>query len=503
MSSQVNHHMNTLFQNGLKIVRTHQQPILQEWEKVLSYLQQTGEKSAKNTEETIHYFSGQFFYQEIDEPEKSNVSLSFHSKSIQTNPFILTLLENAVHKVIQAREKLSFQDHQAVQYLFSAIGEDLLTQPYTQYFAIDSFLKSLVSSNQLPIEWTAIAIKKDQSYIVEKWFNNMNQDLLLGSDALKADTIYSLSELLLNQMTEINRKKSNVLPIPYEDSTLLVCVNHQDTSHVMPFITYALEIFRNGKDTLNVSKQEHKWKDSVIMFNEKIMRAQTYDEAVENITAGFVNYLPFDRCALFSYSINEQMGFGLFGHRLDNEAIQNITEDVNNLPLIQNNLKILQLFGENVNYLQPIYMKDASFGFPDIYVQQFNLRSVVVAPIFISSSSKLLGAAILDQGPGRYFKVAQETFSALIKFGQSAGEILAKYQNGRHDDQPKQETLHLSPREIEVLKLMAEGASTNEAASDLYLSEYTVRDYVSAIMQKMESKNRTEAVARAIREGLI
>ena len=50
---------------------------------------------------------------------------------------------------------------------------------------------------------------------------------------------------------------------------------------------------------------------------------------------------------------------------------------------------------------------------------------------------------------------------------------------------------------------MAEGASTSEAALNLNLSEYTVRDYISSIMQKMDARNRTEAVARAIREGVI
>ena len=50
---------------------------------------------------------------------------------------------------------------------------------------------------------------------------------------------------------------------------------------------------------------------------------------------------------------------------------------------------------------------------------------------------------------------------------------------------------------------MAEGESTTGAADKLHLSEYTVRDYITAIMQKMEAKNRTEAVARAIRKGVI
>src|SRR5699024_12245521 len=61
----------------------------------------------------------------------------------------------------------------------------------------------------------------------------------------------------------------------------------------------------------------------------------------------------------------------------------------------------------------------------------------------------------------------------------------------------------LSPREIEVLKLMEKGASTHEAASALHLREYTVRDYVSTIMQKLGARNRTEAVAKVIRNNII
>src|SRR5699024_6660986 len=186
-----------------------------------------------------------------------------------------------------------------------------------QYFSIDTFLKNLVASNQLPIEWTAIVLKEKETFIVEKWFNNMDQDLLLGSDVLKANTIYSLSELLLAQMPHEKRSKYTVLPIPHDDITLLVCVHHENSNHITPFLTYALQIFQNGKETLNLTKKEQQWKDSIIMFNEIIIRSQTFNEAVENITAGFVNYLPFERCALFSYSVNDQMGFGLFGQRLD------------------------------------------------------------------------------------------------------------------------------------------------------------------------------------------
>ncbi|WP_167751306.1 response regulator transcription factor [Lentibacillus salicampi] len=500
MSLTINHQMDSLFQNGLDIVRSHPYPIMNEWESILSHLQRTGKKSASNMETAISFFTEYFFSQDNEQPENLKPRCP---EAFQPSQSTLTLLENAVHKVTQLQKNHSYQDHQAIRYLFSTISQDIFTQPYQQYFSIDFFLKNLVSSNQLPIEWTAIIIQKDQSYVLEKWFNNLSQDLLLGNDTLKADTVFALSELLLSQMPWQNRKKYNVLPIPHDDVTLLICVDHDDTSHVMPFITYALQMFQNGKDSFEITKQEQQWKNSVIMFNETIMRSNNYNEAIENITAGFVNYLPFERCALFSYSANEQTGVGLFGHRLDNKAIQNISEDISQLPLIRDNLQLVRLFGKTMNYLQPIYIKDASIGFPDHYVKQFDLKSVVIAPIFVSSNNRLFGAAILDQGAGKHFKVSQDTFTALLKFGQSAGEILAKYYHKHTRDDHQSGTLHLSPREIEVMKLMAEGASTSEAASDLNLSEYTVRDYVSAIMQKMDARNRTEAVARAIRQGLI
>ncbi|WP_175631919.1 response regulator transcription factor [Virgibacillus siamensis] len=499
MSLTLNHHMDNLFLYGLKVVQTNQNQIEKEWEKILSHLKETDEKFAVNMETAIHFFTEYFFSQEGDSAGRD---LHEQAASFHKNQFTITLLENAVHKVIQDKGNHSYQDHQAIQYLFSTISEDILTHPYHQTFSIDSFLNSLVNSNQLPIEWIAIVIKKDQSYVVEKWFNDVNRDLLLGNDSFHADTVYELSELLLGQMIK-DKKKYNVLPIPHDDVTLLVCSQQDVTSQVIPFITYTLKMFENSRQSLKRIKQEQGWKDSVIMFNETIMRATNYKEAVENITAGFVNYLPFERCALFSYSVSEQTGIGLFGHRLDNQAIQNITEDISQFPIIQNNLQAVQLFGKTMNYPQPIYIKDASMGFPDRYIRQFNLRSVVIAPIFTSTSNKLFGAAILDQGAGNHFKVTQETFTALIKFGRSAGEIMAKYYSERPENEKKPATLHLSPREIEVMKLMAEGASTSEAAGELNLSEYTVRDYVSAIMEKMKASNRTEAVARAIREGLI
>src|SRR6266404_6324988 len=61
----------------------------------------------------------------------------------------------------------------------------------------------------------------------------------------------------------------------------------------------------------------------------------------------------------------------------------------------------------------------------------------------------------------------------------------------------------LSEREIEVLKLMAEGKSNKEIGSALFISEGTVKSHVKAIFAKLNVVSRTEAVANATRRGLI
>jgi two-component system nitrate/nitrite response regulator NarL len=61
----------------------------------------------------------------------------------------------------------------------------------------------------------------------------------------------------------------------------------------------------------------------------------------------------------------------------------------------------------------------------------------------------------------------------------------------------------LSARETQVLRLLADGQTTDAAAQSLFLSPATVRSYVESAMQKLASRNRTHAVAAAIRAGYI
>lgn len=59
----------------------------------------------------------------------------------------------------------------------------------------------------------------------------------------------------------------------------------------------------------------------------------------------------------------------------------------------------------------------------------------------------------------------------------------------------------LTEREKEVLVLMADGKNTKEIASELYLTTGTVRNYISAILDKLDVSNRIEAIKRIKEKG--
>jgi len=81
----------------------------------------------------------------------------------------------------------------------------------------------------------------------------------------------------------------------------------------------------------------------------------------------------------------------------------------------------------------------------------------------------------------------------LDEFARLGGEAASR--GGRRDD--------LTAREQEVLQLVSEGATNKEIAASLYLSEHTVNFHVRNILSKLHLRNRAQAVAYAIRTGLV
>lgn len=61
----------------------------------------------------------------------------------------------------------------------------------------------------------------------------------------------------------------------------------------------------------------------------------------------------------------------------------------------------------------------------------------------------------------------------------------------------------LTAREQEVLDLLAEGLSNKAIAARLAISEHTVKFHVSAVCAKLAAENRTDAVRKAVQQGLV
>ena len=62
---------------------------------------------------------------------------------------------------------------------------------------------------------------------------------------------------------------------------------------------------------------------------------------------------------------------------------------------------------------------------------------------------------------------------------------------------------HLTERELEMLRLVARGASNREIAQKLVITEGTVKSHLNHVLRKLDARNRTEAVARARGLGVL
>lgn len=83
--------------------------------------------------------------------------------------------------------------------------------------------------------------------------------------------------------------------------------------------------------------------------------------------------------------------------------------------------------------------------------------------------------------------------------GLAASILADTSRQARESQQPKV----LTQREEEVLQLIADGCSTPEVAEQLYISQKTVKNHLASIYQKLEARDRTQAVIHAVRMGIV
>lgn len=117
--------------------------------------------------------------------------------------------------------------------------------------------------------------------------------------------------------------------------------------------------------------------------------------------------------------------------------------------------------------------------------QGYCLKGVAAEALVLAIQSVAAGASWWD---------AQATQQIRAQFQQPTTEVP---QSAPVPDNP------LTQREREILALIASGKSNSEIAESLYIATGTVRVHVHAILQKLEVRDRTQAVVIALRNGLI
>jgi DNA-binding NarL/FixJ family response regulator len=108
-----------------------------------------------------------------------------------------------------------------------------------------------------------------------------------------------------------------------------------------------------------------------------------------------------------------------------------------------------------------------------------------------------------ESDPDDVLSAIYATYDGLVLLSATTAETLAAV----YGDQPQENEAELSEeitsREMDVLRMLAEGLVNKDIAVRLGISEHTVKFHISSILDKLGASTRTEAVTLGIRRGLI
>lgn len=143
-----------------------------------------------------------------------------------------------------------------------------------------------------------------------------------------------------------------------------------------------------------------------------------------------------------------------------------------------------------------MYLPDTQF----VVFTAFDTDERIVSAVQAGAKGYLLKGAPRED----IFRAVRTVSSGGSLLEPEVASKLLQHISGQHDKSPN-ETLPepLTEREQEVLSHLALGKKNKDIATELFITERTVKFYVSAILGKLGASNRTEAVTIAVQKGLI
>jgi len=145
-------------------------------------------------------------------------------------------------------------------------------------------------------------------------------------------------------------------------------------------------------------------------------------------------------------------------------------------------------------------LQENSITVPSIILTTFDDNQLVLEGLQAGAKGFLLKDVTLDSLVNAIEKVHQG--ETLVQ--PTITNRILKGLSGLNSDQEQSDlTEPLSPKELEVLRLMAGGYSNREISIAVHKSEGTVKNQVSSILEKLAVRDRTQAVLRAVNLGLL
>ena len=194
------------------------------------------------------------------------------------------------------------------------------------------------------------------------------------------------------------------------------------------------------------------------------------------------------------------------------------------------NQKNLEIVGEATNGLEAI--EKAEKTSPDVILMDLNMPhcngleatqalqtkapQINILVLTISENESDLFAAIKFGAKGYILKNTEpeELIQAILHIAQGgviisptmATKLLAEFKDPgtpAETESSQKSEANLSPREVEVLQLVSQGATNKEIADSLFISGNTAKTHLRNIMEKLHLANRSQAAAYAVEKGLV
>jgi NarL family two-component system response regulator LiaR len=201
-------------------------------------------------------------------------------------------------------------------------------------------------------------------------------------------------------------------------------------------------------------------------------------------------------------------------HRIVREGIRSLMEDIDDIQIIgeasngQEGVDLANRLNPDVvlmDLMMPLMdgleaTRQITSEHPDIQV--LVLTSFIADDkVFPAIKAGARGYLLKDTGSKELIEAIRKTYRGEPSLApEIAQKVLTEIRQPVPGEQPTPDPL--TERELQVLKLVAQGKSNNQIASELSISLHTVRTHVNHILRKLHLANRVQATLYALRQGV-